>query len=237
MNILKILFLLCISFIFSSYSYAGVSLSQTRVIFKEGDKSQSVQINNDSNTLYLSQNMISTDLEGNKNENFIVLPPLKRLEPNSSISVKILSRTLESLPKDRESLFFFTTYLIPETKKTENNNSGDLTLKVNMVTKIIIKGFYRPSGLNNMSLEDSAKKIKFNKHGNVLQIENPTPYYFTISNLKFDDKRYHSANAPMIEPFSSINIDVNGTIKNISWQYIDDFGGLSNVFKNTITLE
>lgn len=237
MNILKILSLLCISFIFSSYSYAGVSLSQTRVIFKEGDKSQSVQINNDSNVLYLSQNMISTDLDGNKNENFIVLPPLKRLEPNSSISVKILSRTLESLPKDRESLFFFTAYLIPETEKKEESQSGDFSLKVNMVTKIIIKGFYRPSGLNNNSLDDSAKKINFKKYGDILKIENPTPYYFTISNLKFDGKRYHSANAPMVEPFSSIDIHVNDTIKNISWQYIDDFGGLSNIFKNTITLE
>ncbi|WP_239509503.1 fimbria/pilus periplasmic chaperone, partial [Proteus mirabilis] len=61
------------------YSYAGLSLSQSRIIFSEGDKSQSVQINNDTDNLYLYQNMITYYLDGKKYENFIVLQPLKRL--------------------------------------------------------------------------------------------------------------------------------------------------------------
>ncbi len=53
-----------------------------------------------------------------KDEHFIVLPPLKRLEPQSSVSIRILPRSLDTLPSDRESLFFFfTAYLIPETKR------------------------------------------------------------------------------------------------------------------------
>lgn len=212
-------------------------MSQSRIIFSEGDKSQSVQINNDTDNLYLSQNMVTADLDGKKNEHFIVLPPLKRLEPQSSVSIKILPRSLNQLPSDRESLFFFTAYLIPETKNDQKNNNVDLSLKINMVTKIIIKGFYRPKNLTTTSLDSNAKKIIFKKVGNNVQIDNPTPYYFTISNLKFDGKSYQSANAPMVAPFSSVDLAINKSIKQASWQYINDFGGLSNTFENKIILE
>lgn len=212
-------------------------MSQSRIIFSEGDKSQSVQINNDTDNLYLSQNMVTADLDGKKNEHFIVLPPLKRLEPQSSVSIKILPRSLNQLPSDRESLFFFTAYLIPETKSDQKNNNVDLSLKINMVTKIIIKGFYRPKNLTTTSLDSNAKKIIFKKVGNNVQIDNPTPYYFTISNLKFDGKSYQSANAPMVAPFSSVDLAINKSIKQASWQYINDFGGLSNTFENKIILE
>ncbi|HFK8543957.1 TPA: molecular chaperone [Proteus mirabilis] len=237
MNILKTISLLFCYFIFSAYSYAGLSLSQSRIIFSEGDKSQSVQINNDTDNLYLSQNMVTADLDGKKNEHFIVLPPLKRLDPQSSVSIKILPRSLNQLPSDRESLFFFTAYLIPETKNDQKNNNVDLSLKINMVTKIIIKGFYRPKNLTTTSLDSNAKKIIFKKVGNNVQIDNPTPYYFTISNLKFDGKSYQSANAPMVAPFSSVDLAINKSIKQASWQYINDFGGLSNTFENKIILE
>ena len=238
MNILKTISLLFSCFIFSaSYSYAGLSLSQSRIIFSEGDKSQSVQINNDTDNLYLSQNMITADLDGKKDEHFIVFPPLKRLQPQSSVSIKILPRSLDTLPSDRESLFFFTAYLIPETKRGQQNNSGDLSLKINMVTKIIIKGFYRPNELAITSLDSHAKKITFKKVGNNVQVNNPTPYYFTVSNLKFDGKSYQSANAPMVAPFSSLNLAIDKSIKQVSWQYIDDFGGLSNTFENKIIVE
>ncbi len=133
--------------------------------------------------------------------------------------------------------FFFTAYLIPETKRGQQNNSGDLSLKINMVTKIIIKGFYRPNELAITSLDSHAKKITFKKVGNNVQVNNPTPYYFTVSNLKFDGKSYQSANAPMVAPFSSLNLAIDKSIKQVSWQYIDDFGGLSNTFENKIIVE
>ncbi|MER1897637.1 fimbrial biogenesis chaperone, partial [Proteus mirabilis] len=87
------------------------------------------------------------------------------------------------------------------------------------------------------SLDSHAKKITFKKVGNNVQVNNPTPYYFTVSNLKFDGKSYQSANAPMVAPFSSLNLAIDKSIKQVSWQYIDDFGGLSNTFENKIIVE
>ncbi len=38
-------------------------------------------------------------------------------------------------------------------------------------------------------------------------------------------------------PFSSLNLAIDKSIKQVSWQYIDDFGGLSNTFENKIIVE
>ena len=42
----------------------------------------------------------------------------------------------------------------------------------------------------------------------------------------------------MVAPFSkSLNLAIDKSIKQVSWQYIDDFGGLSNTFENKIIVE
>lgn len=202
---------------------AAVSLDRTRVIFDGGNKSVSLNINNNNKQLpYLAQGWIE-DKENKKTISpLIVLPPIQRLEPGKSSQIKIESLpSIKDLPQDRESLFYFNMREIPP--KSNNPN----TLQIALQTKI--KLFYRPESI---ALQQNSapwqEKIILEKKGNVVLAKNPTPYYITIINAgshkNTDAKEF---NPVMIAPFGEENIGMTSEQLGNSpvITYINDYGG------------
>ncbi|EEG83953.1 gram-negative pili assembly chaperone domain protein [Proteus penneri ATCC 35198] len=174
----KILLIKCIIYLFISsfslYTIAGVSLKQTRVIFKATDKSKSVVIYNNSPNLYLAQSQINLTLNNQQIDNsFIIIPPLVRVEPNLSSTVKILPQSLSHLPKDKESVFFIAIQLIPESKKINSQEKSEINTEITVVTRFVIKLFYRPESLLEKSSSDFADKLSFSLVNNKLVIKKP----------------------------------------------------------------
>lgn len=214
--------------LFSSTAYSAVSMDRTRVIFDGGQKSISLNISNNNKQLpYLAQGWIE-NAEGQKIQSpLVVLPPIQRLEPGKSSQVKIEALpAINSLPQDRESLFYFNLREIPP--KSDKPN----TLQIALQTRV--KLFYRPkaiiSGPNTVPWQ---QKLTLLKEGNSVTINNPTPYYVTVieageSNQSAPIKDFKPI---MLAPFSEQNLGVNshqlGNTPVLT--YVNDYGGRPNL--------
>ena len=124
-------------------AFGAIALDRTRVIYDGSQKSISLNVSNENRQLpYLAQGWIE-DAQGNKvSSPLTVLPPVQRIEPGAKSQVKIQGLpAVNSLPQDRESLFYFNLREIPP--RTDKPN----TLQIALQTRI--KLFYRPAALMN----------------------------------------------------------------------------------------
>lgn len=207
-------------------SEAAVALDRTRVIYPGDAKSISLTIRNTNKTLpYLAQAWLE-DIDGNKvNSPFTLLPPIQRLEPEMESLVKIQSLpSLQKLPQDKESLFYFNLREVPPRSDKPN------TLQLAIQTRI--KLFYRPVSLMVDPSSDEGswqRKVTLQLLDGKYQLSNPTPYYITIvtvsSSTKDDD--VEGFDTVMMEPHSSVmvNIEPSKIGKTPVFTYVDDFGG------------
>lgn len=219
----------------SSNAYAGLLLEQTRIIWNGDSTQESITLKNDSDSVYLVQSGVFDTPIGQKESGvFLVTPPLYRLNPNSQQAMKILpEEKITQLPKDKESLFYFSVIGIPGV--TTNNNEEQVA-KLSIGTRLVIKLFYRPNGLTQSS-EDAIKGLQFYLHKKNVCIENPSPYHITLSSLKINNKQYPKISGVITPPKSRYLInntdEVNQSSK-IVWKAVNDYGGDSE--DNTASL-
>ena len=80
-------------------------------------------------------------MNGNKKHRFIITPPLFKLDPDKNNVLRIVNIE-DTLPKDRESVYWINVKAIPA-KSAENENKNVLQIAVRTRLKL----FYRPKGL------------------------------------------------------------------------------------------
>lgn len=223
------------SAMFSTFSYADIIISGTRIVYDEDKKDVSIRLENKGTRPLLVQNWI--DL-GNDNDDpgsikapFVSTPPVSRIEPKRGQSVKIMYTQTSALPKDRESVFWFNVLEVPpkaDTSKEENKSLLQLAFRTR------IKLFYRPTGLKGVPAE-SAKQLKWqmaSEQGHaVIRADNPTPYFVSFNDAVYTvgGKRY-DVQATMVAPFSKSSFTVKGlsgaSAGKLEYHAINDFGGL-----------
>ncbi|EFR8873952.1 fimbrial chaperone [Salmonella enterica] len=221
--------------LFSTASQADIIISGTRIIYDANKKDVSVRLENKGKSPLLVQNWI--DL-GNDNAEpgsikapFAATPPVSRIESKRGQSIKIMYTGAESLPKDRESVFWFNVLEVPpkaDTSQEENKNLLQLAFRTR------IKLFYRPSNLPG-SASEAPKQLKWqvaNEQGHaVIRAENPTPYYVSFNGATFTSggKRY-DVDATMVAPFNKAAFTVKGlqnaSAGKLEYQSINDYGGI-----------
>ncbi|WP_369309711.1 molecular chaperone [Providencia rettgeri] len=202
----------------------GLSLNQSRIIFNQDDTSQVAQIRNDTDKAILVQASVIKDLANKSVDNFIVTPPLFKVEPRAEFSMRIMSNKLGDLPKDRESIFYLKTRAIPSVNKNDDENKTSLVF----VTAFVIKLIYRPVGIDAPTNEQY-KKVNLIKKQAEWFFDNPTPYYMTVVGLSIDgDLKKESI---LLEPFSEflINTKISDPSK-VSWYFLNDFGSMTNKY-------
>lgn len=202
------------------YTQAGVQIGGTRLIY-DGTKKQAVMsISNPDEKPYLIQSWVNKSLTHDGDDNtFIVTPPLFRVDAKSENVIRII-HAANTLPSDRESVFWLNIKIIPTFKKTDGNQL-QLTFKNRM------KLFYRPAGLVG-NPEDAVGKIVFSVAANRLSVSNPTPWFVSFHTVTING---HEIKDPdMIAPFSSLQFDVNATKGDaVTWSSITDYGGISPI--------
>lgn len=223
--IIKISMVLILAFSYFNANAEGVSLGKTRVIFSEGSSSESVYISNDDNQPYLIQAGVTEKIDGNLSSNFIVTPPVFRLENRSVSSLRILLKDTQDLPNDKESLFYLNTKIIPSTKRPNESESQES--KLVLITNFVIKVIYRPENIARPSEQDY-KKIFIKKNEGKWFLDNPTPYYMTLTSIKVNNEKYNKT--LLLAPYSKAEL-VEVSIKEASWHVINDYGELSKELK------
>lgn len=212
--------ILCFSFM-SLSSHAGITLSGTRLIFN-GNKNEAVMtVTNPDKTSYLIQSWVS--LDDKKSSEFIVTPPLFRMDGNSSNALRIVLAK-DNLPQDRESLFWLNVKAIPP---SDPNAKDALLIALNTKIKLI----YRPKSLLSQDAGSAYQKLTFKIDSNnqTLIATNPTAYYINLSTLTYNGEQI--SDAGIVAPFSEATWKIKpATAHNkVQWRAINDFGGMTAI--------
>ncbi|MGU3525048.1 fimbria/pilus periplasmic chaperone [Enterobacteriaceae bacterium C23F] len=204
-------------------SLAIVNSTQSRLVFNEDSVAETlvlvnserapalVQVWGDDNQPLSLPDRISTPL--------VMVPPVFKLEAGESRNVRVMLLSRQSLPVDREKVYWLNIYQIPPNTQPQGREDKKVVLPI----RIRLKVFIRPVGLKAPE-EDVGNHLVFdlkNKHS--LQITNPTPYYQTIGSLALGE----TTMAPvMVDPQSSVTVPVPEGVstKTLSWSVIDDYG-------------
>ena len=164
---------------------AGVIIGGTRVIFEGAKKEATINITNPDNTPYLIQSWIDMQDGVSGKTPFIITPPLYRLDGGQKNLERIVMTG--SLPQEQESLFWLNIKAIPSASQQMN--------ALQIAVKTRIKLIYRPEGLRASTPEEQANKLTWQRSGNAIQVNNPTPYVInfneiTLGGRKLDDVTY-----------------------------------------------
>lgn len=208
----------------TSVAQAGLVLGGTRLIFDGKRQEASMKVTNSGNKPTLVQSWVSNDSDDKKTNVFLVTPPLFRLEPESSNTLRVV--LMKPLPQDRESLYWLNVKGIPP---TDPNAENVLTFAINTQIKLI----YRPTSLVNAeNAYNSYKKVVFALEKGKLIAKNPTGYYINLQELKLGNTELATRT---IAPFSQIDWNIkNNPSKMVRWNSVNDYGGYTEVATQTL---
>ncbi|MDA8480075.1 fimbria/pilus periplasmic chaperone [Citrobacter sp. Awk 4] len=223
--------LLMAQFGFSTLSFAGLVLDGTRVIYPAGENEVTVRMKNTGSLPVLAQSWIDN---GVKNETpdkissvFVLTPPINRVNAGKGQTLRISLLAENTLPQDKESVFYLNVLAIPAKSKDSINTS-----QINIAFKTRIKIFYRPDSLKG-SANDAPNLLRWNISGNGVTVTNPTPYYVTLTEVTYasNGKKVVAA-GQMISPGGTSDFHFNGvsqvsSVDSIEYASINDFGGLN----------
>jgi chaperone protein EcpD len=209
---------------------ASVVINETRVIYPASAKFVSVQLVNDSEQTHLVQSWIDEGDASAAPEKvkvpFSLLPPVVKMSGHAGQALKISAMNTQSLPKDRESVFWLNVLDVPPVPE----GSGDSYLQVAIRNRI--KLFYRPEPLGDLD-GSVAEKIAVSTSGGQTCLKNDSPYYMTIPQvvtwqggaLKQSRKDNLLAATAFIPPFGCAL--VSGKIQpggQYRFTWLDDYG-------------
>lgn len=212
---------------------AGISLDASRLIFSAADQANGQAIGVSSSAQspapYLVKAQVLGDVRGDKTDTpFSVTPSLFRLEPGGTNQLRILKTGNQALAKDKESLFYFRVIALPAGQGSELAPKTEVGGAVTVSTGSVIKLFYRPAGLSQTQQQAMAG-LQFTQQGQTLRVANPSPYYVTLTSLTVGGKAVAVSvrqQNTMIAPFSQMTYPSTGTSGGVTWQAINDFGGV-----------
>lgn len=191
----------------------GVGLGATRLVYNAGEKQATIEVRNtNENSPFLVQTWLD-NANNVKTSDFVVVPPLSVLRPKSENTLRIMF-TGKGVAQDRETLYWMTVKAIPQ-----STSAGPNTLQMAAASRI--KVFYRPSGLP-VRIADAPAQISGTSSGGKVTLNNPTPYYITLSSLKIDGRKVTPV---MLSPKNRVTLPGNySSARRAEFQTINDYG-------------
>ncbi len=214
---------------------AGIVVDGTRVIYPEARREVTIRIRNPGSTPSLVQAWLDA---GNPNSKpgeskvpFIMTPPLFRLDPTKSQSLRLMY-THDPLPEDRESLFWLNVLDIPPLAPANPNRPNQLEFAF----KHRMKVFFRPARLRGTAA-DAPARLKWTlllKDGKLVgfQASNPTAYHVSLTQVAAKmGGRPVVARAEMVDPFASRSFELAAPLTapsgavSLEYWFVNDYGG------------
>ncbi|MCP1626185.1 fimbrial biogenesis chaperone [Pseudomonas nitroreducens] len=214
-----------------SAAHAGVMIDGTRIVYPAKEREVTVKLTNKGQTPVLMQIWVDRGDTQSKPQDadapFLATPPIFRLDPQKGQSVR-LAFTGETLPQDRESLFWFNALEIPPLPQADEAGSNLMQIAVRSRLKL----FYRPGGLPGdlpTAIGQVDWKIERQGNGYVLRGENPSPYHLSFSSLFVEQgARSTDTGGGMIAPFARQDFPLpgytGGSDGKVRFRWMSDFG-------------
>lgn len=213
----KILVLLLLGTVLPAWG--GIYIYGTRVIYPAQKKEIIVQLMNEGNRSALVQSWIDdgdTSLPPEKIQvPFVMTPPVVRVSGGSGQQLKI-KQLANTLPKDRESLFFLNVLDIPPNSSDSESNN---IIKFAMQNRI--KFIYRPQSVAGVT-KDSFAHLKIRYVGGGLNIKNDSANWITIPELMGNKKI--NTETLMLAPWSDKTLNTTTIVNHYKVTLIDDHG-------------
>lgn len=198
---------LLLGFMYTGISQAGISLSSTRLVFKEGRKEESLIVRNDGGEIIVQSWLepeAGTDI---KDLPFVVTPPLVRVTPQQQQLLRVLYSGA-AMATDKESIFWLNVQEIPQASDSDN--------ALQFAFRQRIKVFYRPKGLTGDPIQATSKlqwRPSQNANRSELNISNPTPYYVSLVDLDIETRTTPKriAEVQMLAPGESVTLPMAAT--------------------------
>lgn len=211
---------ICLFFI-CHQAMAAFVLNGTRFIYDEGKKNISLQVTNSTDKTYGGQVWVNNTNQGD-DIYMAPTPPFFKIAPKQTQTVRIMNIN-DSLPKERESLFWINVQEVPP--KPKNVEGNVFSIAMNTQVKLI----YRPKSLQGKR-ENAEALLQRREQGGYIYLKNPTPYYFAITEIKLNDKMLklsrEVANALVeMAPFSEVALGNIGSGK-LTVNAVNDWGGV-----------
>lgn len=219
-------------------AFADIILSGTRIVYKESQKDTTIRLENKGAQPALVQSWLD---DGNSNADpstinvpFNATPPVSRIEPGRGQTVKLTFTGNITMPKDRESIYWFNVLEVPPKMKDADVKEKNV---LQLAFRTRIKMFYRPNGLDG-NASDAPKKLQWSmqqKGGKpVIHVTNPTGYYVSFNKVEaVIGGRKYSVSPTMVAPKGASDFPVPGLTgtpakTSINFVAINDFGGAIN---------
>lgn len=217
----------------SPLAHASVTLSGTRVVFVASEKEVTIQMTNDGKLPALVQSWIDKgDQQASPDDidvPFVITPSIFRIEPGRGQTLRII-HTGESLPADKESLFWLNVLDVPP-KATDDQDVNRLQLAFRTRVKLM----YLPDGLSGDASSaptqltwriaaDSGQRA-------VLEATNPTPYVVNLSGIALVvDGKTFDAGVGFVRPGEKARFPIKGALGadvasgKVVYSSMDDWG-------------
>lgn len=207
--------------VLSFQSGASIVITGTRVVYPTGERAVSVKLNNNGKQPVLIQNWVDDGDSAKKPDDssapFIVTPPVNRVDPGKGQTLRI-SYTGNSLPSDRESVFWLNVLEVPAKHNAAPNENY---LQVAFRTRI--KLFYRPANLPG-SPQEAPDGLKWTASAGRLTAINNSVWNVSISRVSAGGKK---AAGKMISPRGqeSFALQVSPGAQ-ITFDVVNDYGAV-----------
>ncbi|CAI8695788.1 molecular chaperone [Burkholderia pyrrocinia] len=211
----------------SQHADAGIVLSGTRLVFDGTKREASTNARNTSDVPYVVQAWVEAQ-DGSTDTPFFVTPALSRIDGEREGLLRVL-RVNDTLPEDRESMYWLNVKEIPKIDKRDN------VLQIAVRTRIKI--FYRPAGLKNAPRGAAMLDWKIVRNAKIgkcaLAVKNNSAYYVTLSDIAVG----YGSNAPeklkisAIAPLSGQDWSLPSCAQSIQLSYsvVNDFGATEEI--------
>ena len=220
---LKVYLLLALLPLWHSAANAAVTVGATRLIYDGASNEANLNVSNrDDTSPYLVQSWVSHFGSGNEEsvDNFIVTPPLFRLDADKENILRIIFTGGPEVPQDRESLFLMNVKAIPA---MSDDQKGKNVLQIAL--KTTIKLFYRPAGLKG-SLKDAVAQVNWKAQAGALAVNNASKLHVVVSELKLNGLPITQA-PDVLRPGEARELPIQAKAGDeVQLSYIDDYGSV-----------
>ncbi|MEM0653157.1 molecular chaperone [Klebsiella huaxiensis] len=202
----------------------AVVITGTRVIYPAAEKEVSVKMNNNGSSPVLVQSWIDNGDRRSTPENakapFFITPPVNRVNAGRGQVLRI-RYTGETLPQDKESVFYLNVLEVPP--KVKNADGQNM---LHMAFRSRLKLFFRPSGLVGKAV-DAPEKVTWTRSGNRITAQNPTPFHVSVA-LFTDDENGKTpiGDGGMIKPGETRSFTLNTSPTRFYPVIINDYGAM-----------
>ncbi|MCI3970424.1 fimbria/pilus periplasmic chaperone [Burkholderia contaminans] len=228
----------------ATLAQAALLLNGTRVIFPEHARDVTIRMENSGTQPVLAQSWIDDGRADVPPEQmrtpFVVAPTLVRVEAGRGAVLRITNMQ-ESLPTDRESVFWLNVLEVPAVQQDAEN-------QLRFAFRTRIKLFYRPSILVNdvdtaqdqLAWKVPAEATHAGQRQVALEVSNPTPYYVSFGTVEGEvGGNFISAGGGMVAPFGTQRFPLPGVAQShrptsVRYVTIDDYGGRTTITRKLI---